>query len=980
MTIKLIAELEPKGGAFPLLDDTHLRGGARSVANTTARDAIPVAHRKIGMVVITQDTGRLWTLNGDLTNWTEFSGGAALAGDVIGDPGTNVVSAIRGMTTPDGATATDGQVLTAVQQTTFYTPYGCVYDNPYLWVGDNLAPQLVKFDPVNLTRTVYSLSFPLTGLAVDATYVAASTGVQVFAEGSTHTQVLFNKSGAMVGSASIDKWGTSVALDSVGNLWTTTRNTLVRIPIGAMLLAHPLPYIPINADKKTVTGASVVAGDGTYIFVGGSNAVRTIDPATKNTLATYTVAEADGTVVGLLCAAGALWVSTSAGKVIRLDPSSNLAEVAIITGFTPAPTNGLSWMAHAPYGDTPQIWVASGGSAHVYSIVIATNGLLSTTTTTNNTDTYGQLAFDTVNERLWCPATSTPKSTLVSFIEDGTEETRYVGPYALTYVSPSTTLAGDVSGASASTVVGKLQGKTLSVAAPSGGQVLTWDPPGEMYAGAWIAKTPEVLNGIAVADLAALAVYADANLQSGATIWVTTLKDYFLLDRASVKGADGITTINSATSGKWLRVERPHTDWQAQTSWYIDAVSGSDEGLGTNGSPLKTHAELVRRVGHGYVPTSNITINIVSASIDAIDVPYRPKDKYVHYKGLRTTVITGMISTSVARDSSINQPQQVTADAGGNFWSSYLDSLVELTSGAASGKSFWVRLNMGNGQAQVSPIVATTIAGFFPTTSSESTSIGNSTFKVVSLTTVPGLTAHTDNTVSMVAGPCGYVFEDLEFSADVDVSGTVAFLTCKMVGFLNTHAQDALADMTDEINLGVHLVSCCVGGPLNLDGPVKIEAGLSGIIGVYGSLYITTGAFFRYLSVYSGRVLLWDAWSWEWNSYAVNIHPNAVLRITGVLWGTSSQNDSYAVHLHSRGTMVCADYSAQKMTGTSSNPFYDFMFHTSKSCRAFDNSVGTFTATRNLTWANMVLTVANNGFGSNVVDPATGAAAVEQTY
>lgn len=83
MSIKVIDELAPKTPAvFPVLDDQHLRGGARQVANATARNAIPAGHRKIGMLVVTQDDGKLWKLDTDLLTWVEFtsSGGAGPQG------------------------------------------------------------------------------------------------------------------------------------------------------------------------------------------------------------------------------------------------------------------------------------------------------------------------------------------------------------------------------------------------------------------------------------------------------------------------------------------------------------------------------------------------------------------------------------------------------------------------------------------------------------------------------------------------------------------------------------------------------------------------------------------------------------------------------------------------------------------------------------------------------------------------------------
>lgn len=45
------------------------RGGYRTVANATERNAIPALRRKAGMLVRTEDDGNYWRLDPDLTTW-----------------------------------------------------------------------------------------------------------------------------------------------------------------------------------------------------------------------------------------------------------------------------------------------------------------------------------------------------------------------------------------------------------------------------------------------------------------------------------------------------------------------------------------------------------------------------------------------------------------------------------------------------------------------------------------------------------------------------------------------------------------------------------------------------------------------------------------------------------------------------------------------------------------------------------------------
>lgn len=69
------------------------KGGYRSVADTTERDAIPSPRREAGMLVLTLSDGKMWKLASDLTTWSEFSIGASSASsvawvDITGRPAT----------------------------------------------------------------------------------------------------------------------------------------------------------------------------------------------------------------------------------------------------------------------------------------------------------------------------------------------------------------------------------------------------------------------------------------------------------------------------------------------------------------------------------------------------------------------------------------------------------------------------------------------------------------------------------------------------------------------------------------------------------------------------------------------------------------------------------------------------------------------------------------------------------------------------
>ena len=74
------------------------KGGFRSVADTTERDAITSPRREAGMLVLTLSDGKVWKLASDLTTWSEFSAGTSSASsvawtDITGRPATFTPSA-----------------------------------------------------------------------------------------------------------------------------------------------------------------------------------------------------------------------------------------------------------------------------------------------------------------------------------------------------------------------------------------------------------------------------------------------------------------------------------------------------------------------------------------------------------------------------------------------------------------------------------------------------------------------------------------------------------------------------------------------------------------------------------------------------------------------------------------------------------------------------------------------------------------------
>ena len=64
----------------PSHEAAYGKGGYRSVANITERNAIPTARREAGMLVYVQAEGVIYQLAADLTNWVAMTFAGTLAG------------------------------------------------------------------------------------------------------------------------------------------------------------------------------------------------------------------------------------------------------------------------------------------------------------------------------------------------------------------------------------------------------------------------------------------------------------------------------------------------------------------------------------------------------------------------------------------------------------------------------------------------------------------------------------------------------------------------------------------------------------------------------------------------------------------------------------------------------------------------------------------------------------------------------------
>jgi len=82
----------------------------------------------------------------------------------------------------------------------------------------------------------------------------------------------------------------------------------------------------------------------------------------------------------------------------------------------------------------------------------------------------------------------------------------------------------------------------------------------------------------------------------------------------------GAAEVITSTGGQWVRLAIPHRKWGAQNTWYVDnSASGSDYAAGTIGAPLRTLAEVSRRLSGLTGVEDNIAINLVGSAGSEFD-------------------------------------------------------------------------------------------------------------------------------------------------------------------------------------------------------------------------------------------------------------------------------------------------------------------------------------------------------------------------
>lgn len=115
-----------------------------------------------------------------------------------------------------------------------------------------------------------------------------------------------------------------------------------------------------------------------------------------------------------------------------------------------------------------------------------------------------------------------------------------------------------------------------------------------------------------VANVAALALVDCTAIANGCFAYVTTLKSCFELvaTTRATQATSVIAALNKAAS-RWCRVLKRNMAFEAEATWFVDPVNGSDEAAGTtSATAIRSFAELNRRLYEAQI-AQNTTINLL---------------------------------------------------------------------------------------------------------------------------------------------------------------------------------------------------------------------------------------------------------------------------------------------------------------------------------------------------------------------------------
>jgi len=364
MPIQLIDIIKPKNdGDFPMAEDTEFLGGWRTVADITARDAIPSLRRKEGMQVNVLSEGKIYELKGGITNgdWAEATGSVPAEGVILTTRENLTYSVdcndVGAVDAPPGTIfATQAQIndyLTSQGASNFKHIYSALRTLPQSVeheVDFNLASGVHFADPI--VSDFYSL--PVEGFSIGVGGVVRINGRPL----SEWTQLVSPQTITSFQEASNDPWvqvgGTPFAGQDLRG-----RMAILSNGVYGIINAHDDNTLHL---MRPISPNPIVATD--TVFVGRPNV------SIRNALAATPTTRKDYYIIGLKVQ-GDVWGSDLEINNVQLEGVGSYSFV--VSGVTGTRFNARSVIIDHEYervqfGSTVRGRAFQSGTNNVYSL------------------------------------------------------------------------------------------------------------------------------------------------------------------------------------------------------------------------------------------------------------------------------------------------------------------------------------------------------------------------------------------------------------------------------------------------------------------------------------------------------------------------------------------------------------------------------------------------------------------------------------
>lgn len=222
-----------------------------------------------------------------------------------------------------------------------------------------------------------------------------------------------------------------------------------------------------------------------------------------------------------------------------------------------------------------------------------------------------------------------------------------------------------------------------------------------------------VSSYLTVATIAALTALNVAALPDGTTVWVRSLKDFFVIRTAAdaTDATNFLVVASSDAARRWFRQCQSSAEWATTLTWFVDPAGGNNENAGaTVGAPLRTLSELERRL-RGQTVIGNQTVTLAAgtfAQVDPIRVTWNVQTSTF---GRGTLTIQGTRTVAASYTLTAVTGQNGAAAAGGQellvtavgMGAAEVDQLIRFqTAGGAFRAIGWGKRDVGGGQISVS--------------------------------------------------------------------------------------------------------------------------------------------------------------------------------------------------------------------------------------------------------------------------------------